>query len=383
MWLFRSGIIIVYTGLCLYAGIQVFVRFFLLACKAPVFWLVFVLLFYCFILINLFRLDRFQVLRRAGLYSLAVIAYLLPCLALFDVIRLALWLYWRNVLTGWFSAIGLGAIICLAFVIVVYGVLHVHVIHTVIYQATIPKRGPETRLRIALISDLHIGATVGRDWVARIVDAVNRVEPDMVCIAGDIFDGGLDMVHDMPDIAAELRRMTASYGVYACLGNHDVDQSDLFQGSGGTERITAFLSEANIVLLQDEVQPVAEGLWVAGRRDALPIGMRQERLSAAAITASADRADTLIMLDHQPLEFLLIEEGGVDLLLCGHTHKGQLFPVNLATRSIFKKAGAIHYGYWQGKTMRAVVTSGAGLWGLPLRVATNSEVAVIELRFAP
>jgi predicted MPP superfamily phosphohydrolase len=187
------------------------------------------------------------------------------------------------------------------------------------------------------------------------------------------------------------------------LGNHDVDRTGLsqesrndldmregpvriFMAASGTERIAAFLRGANIVLLQDEVRPITEGLWVAGRRDARPIGMRQERLPAAEIAAPADRADTLIMLDHQPVEFPRIEAAGPlapDLLLCGHTHKGQLFPANLVTRRIFAKAGATHYGYWRGGTMQAVVTSGAGLWGPPVRVATNSEVAVIDVRFEP
>jgi predicted MPP superfamily phosphohydrolase len=112
-------------------------------------------------------------------------------------------------------------------------------------------------------------------------------------------------------------------------------------------------------------------------------------LSAAELTASLPSAtgpggaDTLILLDHQPVEFPQIEAAGADLLLCGHTHRGQLFPANLITRRLYKKAGATHYGYWRSQNMQAVVTSGAGLWGPPVRVATNAEVAVIDLRFGP
>jgi predicted MPP superfamily phosphohydrolase len=161
----------------------------------------------------------------------------------------------------------------------------------------------------------------------------------------------------------------------------------LFRDDAGTDRIAEFLREANILLLADEAVRIWDTVYIAGRRDARPIGMRQSRISAAELAAragggTADSERVLVMLDHQPVEFPQIEAAGVDLLLCGHTHKGQIFPANLITRRVFSKAGATHYGYWQGKTMQAVVTSGAGVWGPPLRVGTNSETAVIDIRFS-
>ena len=223
---------------------------------------------------------------------------------------------------------------------------------------------------------------MGRPWIARIVDRVNESEPDMVCIAGDIFDGNLDAVKDLAGAALELRRIKARNGVYACLGNHDVDRMRLFRNDAGTDRIADFLGEANILLLSDEAARISDTVYIAGRRDARPIGMRQSRISAAELAAKAGGETVLVMLDHQPIEFPQIEAAGADLLLCGHTHKGQIFPANLITRRIFAKAGATHYGHWQGKTMQAVVTSGAGVWGPPLRVGTNSEIAVIDIQFS-
>ncbi|GHV95449.1 serine/threonine protein phosphatase [Spirochaetia bacterium] len=391
MWLFFSGImILVYTGLCVYIGLRLlaFIRFFLPGCSALVYWPLFALLAYSFILINLLRLDRLHFLRQFGVYFMAVFVYLLLSLLAFDLLRLALWFAKRGVLSPRFSAAGFGAALCVTMLVIIYGVSHARSIYTSNYRVNIAKSG--TDMRIALISDLHIGATVDRAWIARIVDKVNQTEPDMVCIAGDIFDSNLGIVEDMSGIAAELRRLNARNGVYACLGNHDVDRVRLLQGEGSTEGIANFLRDANIILLTDEALPVADNLYIAGRRDARPIGMQQARISAAELVAALEantrsgespfgRNTTLIMLDHQPIEFPQIEKAGVDLLLCGHTHRGQLFPANLATRSMYKRAGATHYGYWQGTTMQAVVTSGAGLWGPPLRVATNSEVAVIEL----
>ena len=71
----------------------------------------------------------------------------------------------------------------------------------------------------------------------------------------------------------------------------------------------------------------------------------------------------------------------MDLVLSGHTHKGQFFPGNIITEYIFKKAGAVHYGYWKGRYTQAVVSSGAGVWGPPIRIATNSEAAVVNIKF--
>jgi len=152
----------------------------------------------------------------------------------------------------------------------------------------------------------------------------------------------------------------------------------------------AFLKEAGITLLQDEVAVIRENMYIAGRRDARPIGMNAQRKTAAELcsvivdgTVQPDNETprTLIVLDHQPTQFAEIEAAGADLVLCGHTHRGQLFPVNLITKSMYRKMGAAHYGYWRGKTLQAVITSGAGYWGPPLRVATNSEVAVIDVIF--
>jgi predicted MPP superfamily phosphohydrolase len=319
--------------------------------------------------------------------------YLLLSLLLFDALRLGMWFVRRPLLAPRFAALGIAAALCVTLLVILYGSFHARNIQTVHYAISLPKGGKDggsvQRLRIALVSDLHIGGTVDRAWVARIVDKVNQAQPDLVCITGDIFDGNLDIVKDMDGVAAELRRLNARNGVYACLGNHDVDRIRIKMSgiSASSARIVNFLKSANITLLADQSAEVTENLIIAGRRDARPIGMSAVRLSADELLAPLDKNAAIIVLDHQPVQFPQLEASGADLLFCGHSHRGQIFPANLITRSIFKKAGGTHYGYWQGKTsasraspMQAVVTSGAGLWGPPLRVATNSEVAVIDLR---
>ena len=122
-----------------------------------------------------------------------------------------------------------------------------------------------------------------------------------------------------------------------------------------------------------------ENLYIAGRRDIRPISAIAERKTAGELLAGIN--GTIIVLDHQPLEFRQLEKAGAHLVFSGHTHRGQIFPGNLITRRMFKNAGATHYGYWLGETMQGVVTSGTGYWGPPVRIATNSEVAVIDISF--
>jgi len=383
MRLFFLGLVfLVYTGICAYMGARLFVliRYFLPGIKALAFWLPFAVLCYVLVFAGFFRFGRLAFLRQAGVFWMAVFVYLFLSLVLIDIVRLPIRLFAKNIVTARFNAACVGAALCVCVLAIVYGTFHARSIRTVNYQINIPGQG--SGLRIVLISDLHIGPTVDRAWVGRVVDTVNRAQPDMVCIAGDIFDGNLNIVDDLSAIAAELRRIQAPLGVFACLGNHDVDRISLVQG-GGNERIAGILQEAGIALLQDEVRAVGENLYVAGRRDARPIGMSAARKSAVELSGDLDRGRTLIVLDHQPTQFASIEQAGAALVLCGHTHRGQLFPANLITRSMYKKAGGTHYGHWKGSTLQAVVTSGAGVWGPPLRISTNSEAAVIDISFIP
>jgi predicted MPP superfamily phosphohydrolase len=394
----RFGVVLLlYTGLNIYIGGKLagFLKYFLPSLKGLVFWPLYFVFCFSFILSFLFRLDGLRALRQFGMYWQAVFVYLLLLFLAFDLVRLLLFaasrLGGKPLLSPRFNAAGVALVLCLTLGMMVYGTFHARNINTRHYEISLAKTGGKASLRIALISDLHIGATVDRKWVGRIVDAVNRESPDMVCIAGDIFDGDLDIVEDLSGVAAEFRRLKAPGGIYACLGNHDTDRRR--PGAGGeaptaadpfiraTGRIKAFLEEGRVTLLQDEVILTEERFYIAGRRDASPIGLRGAgRQSIEELIVSCDHSRPIILLDHQPVELREAAAAGIDLSFSGHTHQGQFFPGNLATYFIYKKYGT-HYGYWQNGGLQAVVTSGIGVWGAPVRIATNSEVAVIDLRY--
>ncbi|MCL2208815.1 MAG: metallophosphoesterase [Treponema sp.] len=268
-----------------------------------------------------------------------------------------------------------GTALCLCVLFIFFGIFHARSIKTVDYN--ISMQGSGGGIRIVLLSDLHIGSLVNEAWTGRVVEKINKQKPDIVLIAGDIFDGNIDVIRDLQGVITNLGSINAPLGAYACLGNHDVDRQALRGGT--TKRIEGILKEAGITLLQDEVVIIRDNLYLGGRRDARPIGLSNERKTSAEMTEGIN--GTILMMDHQPVQFPQLEKAGVSLVVSGHTHKGQLFPASLFTYLIFKRAGASHYGYWKGETMQAVVTSGAGLWGPPLRIGTNSEIAVINIEF--
>ena len=386
MWLFRSGLVLLaYVGINIYTGIRVFalIKYFFPSVRALFFWPLYILFCYSFIWMMQVRVTWLRPLRQVGMNSLPVLFYFFLGLVVLDLLRLFLRYSGLIPNNSAYSAASTGIALGIAVIVMVYGAFHARAVHTAHYTITIEKdKGapPKGALRIVLVSDLHIGSTVGRKWTARIVDAVNRAEPDIICLAGDIFDGNIDTTPDLEGVGEELRRLSAPLGVFACQGNHDVDRLS-FREEGRTDRIYDFLKTVNIDFLLDEVVLIADRFYLIGRRDARPIGSSQVRKTAAELVSGIDTSKPLVFLDHQPVDFKGEEEADADLILSGHSHRGQFFPGNVATKRIYKNAGAVHYGYWRGLSAQGVVSSGAGVWGPPLRIATQSEVVVIDIVF--
>jgi len=325
-------------------------------------------------------LDEILPIRQVSMYCLPAFVYFFLALLVLDGLRAILNFFELIPPSRVLSAAGAGIALGITILLMLYGAFHAREIRTVYYDVTINKNSEGAPVRLALVSDMHIGMSVGREWIARIIDAVNEAKPDIICLAGDIFDNDLRIIRDLDGVEAELRRLNAPLGVFACQGNHDIDRLSL-RNAVTTDRIQNFLEAAGITFLLDEVNLVADRFYLAGRKDARLIGLRQPRKSAGELVAGLDPAKPLIILNHQPTDFPAEEEAGADLILSGHTHRGQFFPGNIATAIIFKRDGSVHYGHWKGKSIQAIITSGAGVWGPAIRIATNSEVAVIDITF--
>lgn len=220
-------------------------------------------------------------------------------------------------------------------------------------------------MRIVAVSDLHLGYTIGKKELRRWIELINKEEPDMVLIAGDLIDSSLRPVLD-DDMARELRTIKAPKGVYACLGNHE------YISGADQRKVADFYQDANIYLLRDSFAEVDSALYIVGRDDKTN-GNRKE---LSELVANLDQSKPIILLDHQPYSLEQAEENGIDLQLSGHTHKGQIWPISLITKYLYE----IDHGYLQKGNSHIYVSSGLGIWGGKFRIGTQSEYVVIDLK---
>lgn len=260
------------------------------------------------------------------------------------------------------------AVLVLSALVLVCGAFHARNIQTAYYEVDSGKA--KEPLRIVLISDIHIGALGVESRLNKMVETINKENPDIICIAGDIFNNDFSSLRNPQAVRETLKELKAEYGVYACLGNHDC-------GNGFAEMLH-LISDAGIHLLREETVEIPNVCLVCGRADASPI-RSEDAVKRGGFDCSsvANSGLPVIVLDHNPAH--LNEYGSeVSLLLCGHTHKGQLFPGSLITDSMYEA----DYGKYQAGDDKptVIVSSGLGYWGPPLRVGSDSEIAVIELR---
>lgn len=263
-----------------------------------------------------------------------------------------------------------GGVICaLVASIVVGGMINAFTIRATNYDIEVKKQSNISGLKVVAISDIHLGYQIGTGYLKDMVEEINAQKPDIVLIVGDIIDSSTDMVFDLSRAQDVFGQIQSKYGVFAVLGNHDVY----------TNRMEQFFDESNITLLKDESVLIEDSFYVVGRNDRnLSTGDRYGRVELSEIMKNTDKTKPVIVLDHRPQSFEEAKKNGADLVLSGHSHEGQFFPINLITDKIY----TTDYGYGVYGDTQVVVTSGVGLWGPPIRIGTRAEIAVINVRFS-
>jgi predicted MPP superfamily phosphohydrolase len=221
-------------------------------------------------------------------------------------------------------------------------------------------------VKIAVVGDLHLGYLIDRNDARRMVELIMAQQPDLILFVGDILDSRIEPV-EQQRMDEELRRLDAPLGIYSCTGNHEYR----YEG----ERKIGWLNDAGITMLRDSAVLVDSSFYVVGRED-LVIPDRQS-LVGLLDRQEVDRSLPLIVLNHTPNNLDEEVDAGADIALYGHTHQGQAFPGNLATRMAFEVA----YGYLKKGNTHIYVTSGLGLAGPQFRIGTVSEVVVLHVKF--
>lgn len=218
-------------------------------------------------------------------------------------------------------------------------------------------------LRLALVSDIHLGPLKGTHHVGRIVDLINSVTPDIVCVVGDLVDGS---VAELGKFAEPLRGIESRHGAYFVTGNHEY-YSGFAPWIDEVERL-------NVKALRNERVEIG-GLDLAGVND---LGGSQygDAPDFAKALGDRDRSRPVVLMAHQPVVARDAAPFGVDLQVSGHTHGGQMAPFNL----LVKLQQPVVSGFGRVDGVPVFVTNGAGFWGPPLRVGAPPQVTVLDLR---
>ena len=231
----------------------------------------------------------------------------------------------------------------------------------IVINKTIPE--PATSFKIVAISDVHLGLGTEKSKLTKYVEMINKQAPDVILICGDLIDNSVVPVINQ-QMHIELSRLNARFGVYMVPGNHEY--------ISGLNECMRFLQQTNVHVLRDTAVTLPNGVQIVGRDDR----SNRSRKDLTQLMQGTDPSRPVIVLDHQPVEIKEAVDAGADLLLCGHTHNGQVWPLNLLTKRMFE----ISYGYQKRSQTHIYVTSGLSLWGPPFRIGTQSEMAVIQLQ---
>lgn len=229
---------------------------------------------------------------------------------------------------------------------------------------------PQTKgMEILVASDIHLGTIVGEKRLSALCRATEELRPDLLLLPGDILDEDPQTI--MRDSVGDLlRSLKAKHGVFAVTGNHEY--------IGGVERACRYLEEHGIRVLRDQAVVISGLFHLVGREDrSINRFTGKNRKSLAELLAPLDRSLPVILIDHQPFQLEEASQAGVALQLSGHTHHGQLWPLNLVTSLVYE----LSWGYLKKGNTHFYVSSGYGTWGPPVRIGNHPEMVHIRLSF--
>ena len=286
-------------------------------------------------------------------------------------VSVAAGLGWRP---AWIADATFGA----AIVASLYGILNAAFPRVTRITIALPGLPPQWRGRTAaLVSDLHLGHVRNIRFVQRVVNKLLALQPDIVLIAGDLYDG---VAGDFEKLAGPWKALTSlsppsaqgaatphkpSFGVYYIAGNHE----EFYRNA---EYLPPLL-RADVRVLDNEKVEI-DGLQLIGvhYRDAVD----PERYHSTLRGMKLDRTRASVLLLHAPVRLAISEEEGISLQLSGHTHGGQFFPWTLVAKRVWAR---FNHGLQRLGNLQVYTTYGTGTWGPPLRVATRPEIVVITL----
>jgi len=246
----------------------------------------------------------------------------------------------------------------------IYGVIHTYHLNITNYTVKINNL-PEAwnNKKIVMFADTHFGNIRNVHFGERLVKKINEENPDLVLIAGDYYDG--PHINDR-EVADVLKGVNSKKGVIFAPGNHEE--------YGNSKEFSQSLTNAGVLVLADNTITI-DGIQVAGVDYAT--GSNKELMTSVIDNMNLSKEMPKILIKHAPNNLSVASLGGFDLVVSGHVHQGQVWPGPWIVKKIFKE---FSYGLNYFDKTAVVTTSGAGTWGPPQRVGTNSEIVIINLQ---
>jgi predicted MPP superfamily phosphohydrolase len=301
-------------------------------------------------------------------YLLPFYLYLFLSLLVSDLLLFLNWLSklipGEKIKSQSFRQIHLLTVLVISVGIVIAGIINFNTIRISEYKIDIPARKSELKhLRVAFVADFHLQERTGINFVRRFGEKIKSIRPDILIFGGDIIEGDGDD-GNVQKYESILREIKTRYGVYSVLGNHEF--------YGGPEKGSFFGRSGMTVLCDTSI--VFENLFtLTGRYDS----HFTRRKPVSDLLNSVPDSLPLILVDHRPTEIDEVSSTRADIQLSGHTHNGQLFPINLITRRVYQ----LSWGHMKKGNTHFFVTSGIRLWGPPVRTTGKSEIMVIDIDF--
>lgn len=312
-----------------------------------------------------FVADAFGIMAN---YILPFYLYLFLSVFLYDIFLLA------NLVFGWIPAerrrgtryktAVLSSIVLLSSLVVLAGAINFKTIRISEYQIDIPRKSAMIdHLKIAFVADFHLRHSTDIHFIERFAKKIELIQPDLMVYGGDIVEGSR-RGGNLDNLEKIFKGIRAKYGSFAVLGNHEFY---------GRQDKGQFFDRAGIRVLSDTILVIDESFNLAGRYD----NHFNRRKTIVDLMKSHVDSLPVILIDHRPTELEQVSRTAVDLQMSGHTHNGQLFPLNLIIGNMYR----LSWGYQKIVNTHFFVTSGIMLWGPPVRTTGKSEIMVINIRF--
>jgi uncharacterized protein len=312
----------------------------------------------------------YETIEIIGSFWFAFMLYFFLAVVLLDVIRLVNWgfnilPYFNNY--SFVKLITLGVVTGIVIFIILSGYINTRTLEINTLNIEIPAKNSSLKeLNAVLISDIHLSSINSDRFAKEIMKKINELHPDIVFVGGDLVDDKAAVLREK-EIGFSFREIISPLGVYGITGNHEY--------INGVDSSVNYMKELKVIPLRDSSITIKNGFVVIGREDRSR-GLKR-RIPLKELVENSEKNLPVILLDHTPFQLEEAMENGVDLQLSGHTHHGQMFPINLITSKIYE----LSQGYKKKGNTQYYVSSGVGTWGPPVRTGSRSEIVNIKIKF--